>query len=310
MAAHSSKIAITGAIAANLVIAVMKCIAAAVSGSSAMLSEGIHSLVDTGDGALLCLGVRLSRRPADAEHPFGHGKEVYFWSLVVAMMVFAVGGGLSAYEGFLRMLHPEPATSPFLSYLTLGGAFVFEGTSFIISVRELLRYKGSGPPTPGFLRAIRISKDPSVFAVVFEDSAALAGLLVAFLGVLLARRLNAPWIDGAASVVIGLILGTVAVLFARETRSLIVGERAHPALVHGVRELLERDAHVAEVREVLTMHLGPEHVLVNVRLAMRDEGCATDLEQANRRFRAQLRSRYPWVKEVFFDLSAASPGST
>jgi cation diffusion facilitator family transporter len=209
-----SKIAVYGAIAANTGIALTKFVAAAVTGSSAMLSEGIHSTVDTGNGVLLLVGMKLSRRKSTPEHPFGHGKELYFWSLMVAVLIFGLGGGISAYEGVLHMLHPEPLRDATWNYVVLGAAALFESGSFVVALRQFLGAKGDVP----FWRALRTSKDPTTFTVLAEDAAALAGLAVAAVGVYLSHRLDLPILDGAASVVIGLPLAGVAVLLMSQSR--------------------------------------------------------------------------------------------
>jgi cation diffusion facilitator family transporter len=231
MAAESKK-AIVAAIVGNIAIAVIKFVAAGLTGSSAMVSEGIHSLVDTGNGILLFHGLRRSVRPADKEHVFGHGMEVYFWSLIVAISIFAIGGGMSAYEGILHIIHPSEMGTAYVNYIVLGLSMVFEGLSFSVAWRAFRTNKGSR----SVVAAIRRGKDPSLFTVVFEDSAALAGLLVAFVGVLLSDLLELPVLDGVASVVIGLILVSAAVWLAAESRSLLVGEVADPEIVAALRE--------------------------------------------------------------------------
>src|SRR5438132_7346055 len=199
MAAESTKV-IYAAIVTNLAIAATKFTAAAFTGSSAMMSEGIHSLVDTGNGGLMLLGVRRSRKPADALHPFGYGKELYFWTLIVAIVVFAVGGGISAYEGLLHMLHPKTVEHPIWNYVVLGFAFVFEGYSFSIAFKAFQTERGELT----IWQSIETSKDPTTYTVLFEDAAALLGLVVAFIGVLLAHVFNNPYFDGAASILIGI----------------------------------------------------------------------------------------------------------
>jgi len=221
--AESTKV-IYAAIVANLAIAATKFTAAAFTGSSAMISEGIHSLVDTGNGGLMLLGVHQSRKPADDKHPFGYGKELYFWTLIVAIVIFAVGGGVSAYEGLLHVIHPKPFENPLLNYIVLGLAFVFEGYSFLIAYKMFQSEKGE----QSIWESIETSKDPTTYTVLFEDTAALLGLVVAFVGVLLAHKLNNPHFDGAASIIIGIILAVVAVLLAYESKGLLVGEAVDP----------------------------------------------------------------------------------
>src|ERR1051325_6224298 len=223
MAAESTKV-IYAAIAANLAIAATKFTAAAVTGSSAMISEGIHSLVDTGNGGLMLLGVRRSRKPADVEHPFGYGQELYFWTLIVAIVIFAVGGGVSAYEGILHILHPKPFENPLWNYVVLAIAACFEGYSFSVAYREFQKDRGE----LSMWQSISSSKDPTTYTVLFEDTAALTGLLMAFIGIFLADVLGNPYFDGAASICIGLILAAVAVVLAYETKSLLVGEAVDP----------------------------------------------------------------------------------
>lgn len=297
MSSASSKKAIVAAVLGNLAIAATKFAAATVTGSSAMLSEGIHSLVDTGNGLLLLLGIRRSRRPADAEHPFGHGMELYFWTLVVAVMIFAVGGGMSIYEGVTHMQHPQPLENPFWNYVVLAFAIVFESISFSVAWREFTRARAGR----GVWRAVRDSKDPSLFTVVFEDSAALAGLVLAFLGVFLGHQLENPYLDGAASVAIGVVLAFVAVFLAYESKGLLLGEAADPAVVSGLAALTLDDPAVSEVEHVLTMHMGPTDILLNLKvrfvpgLSSLESGRAVDrLEQA-------IRTAHPEITRIYVE---------
>lgn len=290
-------IAVYGAMIANLAIAASKLIVASISGSSAMLSEGIHSLADTGNELLLLLGLRRSGRPADATHPYGHGKELYFWSLIVAVVLFAVGGGMSIYEGLNHVLHPEPIKSPLWNYVVLAIAFVFEGGSFLVSVRELRKRNATAP----LWQAFRWSKDPSVYTVVAEDAAALAGLVVAFAGVFLADRLGIPELDGVASLVVGAILIVVAVLLVIESRNLLIGESASPALVEDVRRIAEDDPDVLRAGYPLTMHLGPDEVLLNLDLEFRPELSGDALRTAIARIEFAIREKHPEVTRVFLE---------
>src|ERR1044072_6996557 len=215
-----SRTAIVAAMVGNIAIATTKFAAAAFSGSSAMIPEGIHSLVDTGNGGLLLLGIRASRRPPDFDHPFGHGKELYFWSLIVAIAIFAVGCGTSLYEGVTHLISPEPLGDPFWSYLVLGFAVIFEGTSWVFGWKVFRATKGRR----GILEAIHKSKDPATFMVFFEDSAALLGLVIAFCEIFIGHQLNNPYLDGVASIMIGLVLGLISFFLAYESKGLLIGE--------------------------------------------------------------------------------------
>ncbi len=297
MSAHESKISVIAAIAANLAIAATKFAAAAVSGSSAMLSEAIHSLVDTGNGALLLLGMHRSRRPADPEHPFGYGSELYFWTLVVAIMIFALGGGMSAYEGIRHLLHPGPIEDPTMNYIVLGAAAVFESISWVFGLRSFLRDKRS----QGIWTAIRRSKDPTSFSVLFEDSAALLGLAFAFLGVWLGHRLRNPYLDGVASVAIGLLLAGTALLLARESKGLLVGESADPEVVESIRSLAASNPAVDRVVHALTLQLGPEDVLLNLDLRFRAGLSAGDVARAVDEVEGAVQERHPQVRRIFIE---------
>ncbi|MFN2242870.1 MAG: cation diffusion facilitator family transporter, partial [Anaerolineae bacterium] len=251
--ASERPITVYGAMAANAVIGVSKFAAGIISGSSAMLSEAIHSVVDTGNELLLLLGIHRSRKPADELHPFGHGKELYFWSLIVAILLFGLGGGMSIYEGISHLRHPAVIKDPTWNYVVLGIAFIAEGTSWAIALNKLLKKKKAGQ---GIWDAVRASKNPAVFVVLAEDSAALLGILVAFLGVLLGHTFRNPYLDGAASIIIGLILATVAGFLSYESRDLLVGESADADVLQAIRRLAEADPAVVGVSRPLTMHFG------------------------------------------------------
>jgi cation diffusion facilitator family transporter len=289
--------AIYAAIGANLAIAVSKFTAAAFTGSSAMISEGIHSLVDSGNGGLLLLGIYRSRRPADAEHPFGYGKELYFWTLIVAIMIFAVGGGISAYEGLLHILNPAPIESALWNYVVLVLAIIFEGYSFYIAFKGFQVAKGD----KNFWRSIHTSKDPTTFTVLFEDSAALLGLLVALAGVYLAHEFDNPYFDGSASIVIGVILAAVAVLLAYETKGLLVGEGADPETLQQIRRLTKSDPAVERVNRMLTMYFGPHTVLLAMDLQFRKNLSAAELEQSIDRLEETIRKHHRDVKHIFIE---------
>jgi cation diffusion facilitator family transporter len=302
MPAESTK-AIYAAIGANLAIAVCKFTAAVFTGSSVMISEGIHSLVDSGNGALLLLGVRRSQRPADAVHPFGYGKELYFWTLIVAIVIFAVGGGISAYEGLLHLLHPHPMENPVWNYSILGLAIVFEGYSWIIAFESFQSERGD----KGFWRSVHSSKDPTTFMIVFEDSAALLGLLVALIGVYLAHNFNNPRVDGAASIVIGALLAAVAVFLAYECKGLLIGEGVDPEISKSIREVAESEPGVQVVSRLLTMHFGPHTILLTMALRFRDDLSAPAVERAVDRIDKSIRERHQDVKHVFIESQSITP---
>lgn len=299
---HSSEkrpVTIYGAIIANFAIAVTKFIAGAISGSSAMLAEGIHSVADTGNQGLLLLGLHRSRKPADEMHPFGYGKELYFWSLIVAMVLFGIGGGMSFYEGIRHLRHPSEMGDPTVNYVVLGFAVVFETAAFAIALRELLATERH--ETAGFWEAVRTSKNPAIFVVLFEDAAALAGLLVAFLGVFLTHRLQNPAIDGIASLVIGVILAAVAVFLAYETRSLLLGETTDPQTVESVRKLVQDEPAVERVERPLTMHFGPHEVLLNLHVQFRESLPASELTAVVERLEKKIREQHPQIKRIFIE---------
>ena len=299
-----SRVAVYCAIAANVAIAVTKFAVAGITGSSAMLSEGVHSAVDTFNGVLLLVGLRLSQRPATPEHPFGHGKELYFWSLIVAVLVFGLGGGVSFYEGVQHIRRPEPLRDPIWNYAVLGAAAVFEGASFSVALRQFLKDAGDTP----FWTALHRSKDPTTYTVLAEDSAALAGLAVAAGGIFLSHRYGIPEFDGAASVVIGLLLAGVAVLLIRESRGLLIGEGIRPETARAIRAIALAQLGVRDVGRILSMYVGPDDVLVTLDLDF-DAGCAAaDAAAAIAAVERQVRERYPMIRRLFVEAGAALPG--
>lgn len=299
MAGHSgSTVAVYGAMAGNLAIAIVKFVVAAITGSSAMLSEGIHSVVDTGNQLLILLGIRRSKRAPDETHPFGYGKELYFWSLIVAMLLFALGGGLSFYEGIRNLQHPRGLESAGLSYAVLGIAAVIEGAAWTVAARALLATKGE----QSFWQAVRRSKDPAIYTVLAEDTAALLGLLVAFLGVLLGQRTGNPLFDGGASMVIGVILALVAVFLARESKGLLIGEGADPAVVRDIRRLVSAEADVERLATPLTMYLAPDQVLLNLDVAFRKDLSSAEVAAAIDRIEKAIRSAHPQIRRIFVEV--------
>ena len=296
MAAHSgSRTVIYAALAGNTLIAITKFAAAWFTGSSAMLSEGVHSVVDTGNGLLLLYGLRRASRPADLTHPFGHGRELYFWSFIVALLVFALGAGVAFYEGVMHIIEPEPATDPVVAYVVLGLSMLFEGYSWRVALKEFRTVKGK----LSYLAAVRQSKDPSVYTVLFEDSAALLGLAVAFLGILGAQLLGIPELDGVASIGISLILGTTAIFLARESKELLMGEAALPEVQEAIRSIAERDPDVLKVNGVITSHLGPDQIVVALSLEFRDEMTVPEVEACITRIETALRAERKDITGLF-----------
>lgn len=296
-----SRIAIYGAIGANIAIAITKFAVAGITGSSAMLSEGIHSSVDTFNGVLLLVGLRLSKRPPSVEHPFGHGKELYFWSLIVAVLIFGLGGGVSFYEGIEHIRHPEPLGDPTWNYVVLAAAAVFEGTSFLIALRQFRAQAGGTP----FWQALDRSKDPTTYTVLAEDSAALAGLAVAALGIYLGHRFDMPVFDGAASMVIGLLLAGVALLLIAQSRGLLIGEGVRPETARAIRELAMAQPSVEEVGRVLSMYIGPDQVLAIVDVNFKDDTDTGEAAEAIAAIERQVRARFPMIKRLFIEASEA-----
>jgi cation diffusion facilitator family transporter len=290
-------VTVCAAIAANSLIAISKFIVAAITRSSAMLSEGIHSLADTGNQALLLLGIKLSKRPASQAHPFGRGQEVYFWSLIVAIMLFGLGGGLSLYEGIAHLRQPAELGNPFWNYIVLGLAAIFEGSSLTVAYRELRRTTDER----NLVLAVHDSKDPSAFVVLFEDSAALAGLLVAFLGVFLGHRLGMPVLDALASILIAVILMAVAIFLAYESRELLLGESAAPEIVKSIEEIVSADDAIVNVFKPMTMHMSPDEVLLNMDLTFRRDLSSNEIAAAIDRPESEIQSRHPQVTRIVFE---------
>ena len=295
--AGGSKKAIYAALVGNSLIAVTKFGAAAYTGSSAMLSEAIHSLVDSGNQVLLLYGLKRSSRPADERHPFGYGMEMYFWAFVVAIIIFAIGAGVSIYEGVQKLIHPHPVTNVFVNYIVLGAAIVFEAAACTVAFKEFNRARGDMP----FFEAVRKSKDPALFTVLFEDSAAMLGLLVALAGIGLGQALDMPILDGAASVVIGVILALTAMLLAYECKSLLIGEAADPDVVSGIGKLASETPGIGRINELRTMHLGPQDILLNISLDFADHMSSAQVEEAISALELRIKEAHPDVKRVFIE---------
>lgn len=297
-----SKLAIYAAIVGNLLIAATKFTASFFTGSSAMLSEGIHSVVDTGNGLLILLGDARSRKPPDENHPFGHGRELYFWALIVALSIFAVGGGLSIYEGISHIRHPIEATSPTWNYAVLGIAMVFESISWWFGWKAFSKERNGKP----ILKTIHLSKDPTVFIVVLEDSTALLGLLIAFLGVFLGQYFDAPYFDGAASVLIGLLLCSVAFFLAAETKGLLIGEAVDKTTLAEIRRITQADDCVENVLSALTLHLGAHDILLTLELKFSPNISAANLRSAIRRIENEIQTKFPDITRVYFEAASLS----
>jgi len=292
--------------AANLGIAATKLTVGILTHSTAMLAESIHSLVDTGDAGLLLLGRARSRRPADVTHPFGHGMELYFWSIVVAMVVFAGGGGLSVYEGVRALLHPRTLTAIWPSYVVLGAAFVFESASLVIGLREFALYRREDKLPGSILAVVHASKNPAIFATVLEDTAALAGLTLAAAGVTLSYYLGLHYCEGLASIAIGIVLFGQAAVLGYESRSLIVGEAAYECVVGVIRDVIARHAELGTLVSIATLQLGPDAILVVLRVRFPRRMCVDDLERAGAQVEADLQRAQPAIRHVMFELTQRS----
>ena len=283
------------AFAANMGIAVSKFVAAAITGSSAMLTEGVHSVVDSSNQLLLLWGRKASRRPADKAHPFGYGREIYFWSFVVAVLVFALGAGVSIYEGIIHIANPEPAVSPIIAYGVLLVAFLLEGGSTLEAFKDFKEAKGK----LNWIQAIILSKDPPGFIVLLENGAAMVGILAAAIGLGLSQVTGDPRYDGMASIVIGCILGLTAALLAYESKALLIGEAADPELVAAIHEMVERRDGVTSVGEVLTVHSAPDQITAMLSVDFEDHISARDVERLVCDIERECEEKYPIVRRLF-----------
>lgn len=293
--ADGSKTVVYAALAGNALIAATKFAAAFFTGSSAMLSEGVHSLVDTGNEVLLLYGMRRADRPPDRTHPLGHGRELYFWSFIVALLVFALGAGVSIYQGIHHIMAPEPIENVGWNYGVLAASFVFEGFSWVVALREFREQKGSA----GYVEAITRSKDPTTFTVLLEDSAALIGLAIAFVGIFLAETLGRPELDGVASVGIGIVLAGVAIFLARESKGLLIGEPALPSVQAAILRMAEADPAIQKANGVITTHLGPRQIVVALSAEFEDHMTAPEIEACVQRLEARVKAELPDVTTVF-----------
>lgn len=305
MAASGSTTVVLVALGCNLAIATAKFTAYVWTGSSAMLSEAIHSLVDTSNQALLLYGIKQSKRPPDAKHPFGYSRELYFWSFIVAILLFSLGAGVAMYEGIEKLLHPHKIENAYINYIVLGIAMVLESFSTWKAVSEFNKRRGE----QGIMAALRASKDPALFAIVLEDLAALAGLTIALCGVYAADQLGFAEADGVASILIGLVLAATAAFLSIEIKSLIVGEAASAPMRSGLRLLINAETgekHTFRaINEIRTMQLGPEDVLVAASVDVHNTASAADIEAATARVERAVKARYPDVKNLFIEVQSA-----
>jgi len=297
--AGESRTAVIAAIAGNLAIAAIKFVAAALFGSAAMLSEAIHSLVDTGNDALMLYGIRRSAKPPDDQHPFGYGHELYFWTLVVGVLIFAVGGGMSIVSGVLHIVNRKAAEADVWNYAVLGVAAVFEAISWYFGLRAFRKEQAGR----GVIETIKVSKDPTTFSVLLEDSAALVGLALAFAGIYLSASLGMPWLDGASSIAIGVLLCAIALVMVYESKGLLVGEGVTRATAQGIRELIAVEPDVESVGKLATMYLGPDEVMLAVEVHFRPERSGDDRRRSITRMTRAIQDKYPRIRHVFLDAS-------
>jgi cation diffusion facilitator family transporter len=298
LAAEGSKKAVIAALIGNTLIAATKFVAAAYTGSSAMFSEAVHSCVDTGNQVLLRYGIRRAARPADDAHPFGYGRELYFWSFVVAILLFALGAGVSIYEGVAKIREPHQVTDAFVNYIVLVLAFAFECAAWWVAFKQFRAVKRRS----GYFQAFRESKDPAILTVLLEDSAAMLGLVTAFLGIALAQALDIPELDGAASLVIGAILAFAAVALAVETKALLIGESADPELVAAVGKAVEAKPQIQRINEIRSMHLGPEEVLLTLSVDFHNGLDSGEVERTITALERELKAVHPELSQVFIEV--------
>ncbi|MBV0889712.1 cation diffusion facilitator family transporter [Komagataeibacter oboediens] len=294
----SSRTVIFAALGGNLLVAATKFAAAFMTGSASMLSEAIHSLIDTGNQGLLLVGMRRATRPATAMHPFGFGLELYFWTFVVALLIFGLGAGVSLYEGIIHIIHPQPVAHVLVNYVVLMASIVFEGSVWLMALRA---FRKEGKGRRGWVEAVQMSKDPTVFTVLFEDTAALSGLGVALLGNILAEWLDMPVLDGVASIIIACILAVTATFLARESQSLLTGEGVAPEVLTALRRMALAASGVERLNEIRSLHFGPRDVLVVISLDFRNDMTAGQVEVVVSALERQIKQAYPEVTRVFIE---------
>ncbi|MFV2091812.1 MAG: cation diffusion facilitator family transporter [Hyphomicrobiales bacterium] len=300
MASQGAKKVVYAALIGNFLIAVTKFIASAYTGSSAMVSEAVHSLVDTGNQSLLLYGMKRAGRPADDRHPFGYAREVYFWAFVVAILIFAIGAGISLYAGVSKILNPRAITNPMVNYAVLAAAMIFEAIAWYFAYREFEKQRGPR----GFIAEVRGSKDPTVFTVLFEDTAAMAGLIVALIGIWLTQYMGWEWADGGASIVIGVILGATAAILAYETKGLLIGEAASPEAMADVHAILAATPTIDNINEVRSLHLGPNDVLLALSLEFRDDLDVNEVESAIFDIETAITGKHPQMGRIYIEVQS------
>ena len=291
----SNKIVVYAALAGNLAIALVKFVAAYITNSSAMLSEAIHSVVDTLNEILLLYGMKKSQQSPNAQHPFGYGRELYFWAFIVSLMVFALGAVVSIYQGIQHVRYPEEMLSPNLNYIVLGIAILCEGISWLVALKAFRKTKGQ----LGYFEAFRRSKDPTNYTELFEDNAALCGLFIALIGIYLAHALNIPELDGVASIFIGIVLAISAILLARETKGLLLGESADPQLRDHLLLIAQEDDAVFSANGVLTEQMGADQVIASLSLEFEDHLTSDDIEACVNRIEAKIKQIHPEIMALF-----------
>lgn len=295
--AQGSKKAIIAALVGNTLIAIAKYIGAFITGSSAMLSEGIHSTVDTGNQLLLMLGLKRAKKPPTEEHPFGYGKEVYFWSFAVAILIFGIGAGISIYEGIHSLMNPQPIENVMTNYIILGLAIIFEAVVWVIALKNFQKSKSHR----SYIKSVKAEKDPTAFVVLFEDTAALAGLITAILGIWLTEVTGILIFDGIATIIIGLILAATATWLAYETKSLLIGESADPKIVAGIEQIAKTYDEIKNVNEVLTMHIGPKYILLTANVNFQDNLKTDEIEKVTEQITKKVTETYPLIRKVFIE---------
>ncbi len=303
--ASSSKFVIYTALAGNLLVAVTKFVAAAWTGSSAMLSEGVHSLVDSVNQALMLYGIHRAAMPPDEQHPLGHGRELYFWCFVVALLIFSLGAGISIYEGALHILHPTVIRNPRVSYVVLGLSFVFEATTWWIALREFEKQRG----TLSYLEAATRSRDPTSYLVLFEDSAALVGILIAFAGTLAAAASGIPEFDGLASVGIGLVLAVTALFLARESKSLLIGEPAREPTRRSILDIARGVPGVSSIGRLITVHLAPQQIVAAFDIDFADNLRVSEVESATASLERSIKAKHPDIVALFVTPKSSTTGN-